>query len=134
MPRTALCLLIAAAFFAAALTPSLMPRDPVVQGVLARSVAVIGYGIGHLLRWMWLLLDIPQPFNAWHTRLQSAACGLALLIVAAALWKFADWQNATRTVMDLPPVPTAHRGEAVHEDPLCPEGDLYRVVIGILGE
>lgn len=83
-----------------------MPRDPVVQGVLAGSVAVIGYGIGHLLRWMWLLLDIPQPFHAWYTRLQSAACGLALLIVAAALWKFADWQNATRTVMDLPPVPT----------------------------
>lgn len=108
LPRTALCLLIAAAFFAASLTPSLMPRGPVVQGALAGSVAIIGYGIGHLLRWIWLFLGIPQPFKAWHSRLQLAACALAILFVVAALWKSADWQNATRTVMDLPPVPTAH--------------------------
>ena len=74
LPRTALCLLIAAAFFAASLTPSLMPRGPVVQGALAGSVAIIGYGIGHLLRWLWLFLDIPQPFKAWHSRFRLAAC------------------------------------------------------------
>ncbi len=107
MPGTSVCLLLAAAFFAASLTPSLMPRDPVVQGALAGAAAIIGYGLGHVLRWIWLFLDIPQPFKPWHTRLQLAACGLALLTVLAALWKSADWQNATRAAMDLPPVQTA---------------------------
>lgn len=108
MPLSALCLLTTAAFFAASLTPSLMPRSPVVQGALAGSVAIIGYGAGYLLQWLWLFLGIPKPLKEWHSRLRLAGCGLALCIVLAALWKSADWQNATRAVMALPPVSTAH--------------------------
>ena len=107
-PRAALSWLFAAIFFGAALTPSLMPRDPIVQGFLAGSTAMIGYGLGHLFRVAWELLEVPHPFPRWRSQIHQATYGCAGLIALACLWRAAAWQNLTREVMELPPVATAH--------------------------
>ena len=52
-------LLLGPLFLAAALTPSLMPRAPVVQGLLGGFALSAGYGIGVLLRAIWLGLHLP---------------------------------------------------------------------------
>ena len=46
-------LVVGALFFAAALTPSLIPRSPLLQGVLSGVCFAIGYGLGVLAAWLW---------------------------------------------------------------------------------
>ena len=45
-------LFLGALFFAAALTPTLVPRSYVTQGALAGACFAIGYGAGVLWRWL----------------------------------------------------------------------------------
>ena len=58
---SAVGLVLAAAFFTASLTPSLMPRDAVAQGVLGGIVAAIGHELGGILVWIWGFLGLPMP-------------------------------------------------------------------------
>ena len=101
-------LILAAAFFAASLTPSLIPRDPVMQGVLGGVVAAIGHELGVALGWLWRFLQLPRiPLGGFRIQL-GAATVLALGLSVFGLWHAADWQNATRAVMGLAPVDTSH--------------------------
>ncbi|EBW2250153.1 hypothetical protein C9R18_26290, partial [Salmonella enterica subsp. enterica serovar Enteritidis] len=46
-------------FFAASLTPSLIPRTYLTQGALSGICLAAGYGIGVLWRWVWIFLGLP---------------------------------------------------------------------------
>lgn len=96
-------LLLGALCFAAALTPSLIPRAGLVQGLLAGASFVAGYGVavaGHLL---WHLLELPQWRGPRAWRLAGV---VALAVMIRALWRAAEWQDMLRAAMDLPPVET----------------------------
>ncbi len=101
-------LLFAAAFFAASLTPSLVPRTPVTQGGLAGVSALAGYGVGALLHFLWRLMLLPVTTG------RAAGWGrvfLGLFALALAIWALtnaAAWQDATRRVMELDPVDGSH--------------------------
>ncbi|WP_232829500.1 alpha/beta-hydrolase family protein [Tropicimonas sp. IMCC34043] len=98
---------MAALCFGATLTPSMLPRDPVIQGALGGAVAVIGYWVATYVWWLWRFLELPMP-DARHSRsLRLVSVGVALLISMAFLWKAADWQNVTRAVMHLDAVETS---------------------------
>lgn len=102
-------ILLAALLFAASLTPSLVPRPPVMQGVLSGVVAAIGYMLGSFLVWLWKIMLLPGPGNhRTRARARLVAYVLAVGIAVYALTFAADWQNATRLVMGLAPVDTAH--------------------------
>src|SRR5947209_5361484 len=53
-------LALGALFFAAALTPTLVPRSYLIQGVLAGTCFAIGYELGILWRWLWRYLELPE--------------------------------------------------------------------------
>lgn len=53
-------LLVGLVFFSATLTPSLLPRIPLVQGVLSGLVFAVGYGVGELSHWLWRFLEIRE--------------------------------------------------------------------------
>ncbi len=101
-------LCLAALFFGASLTPSLLPRDPVMQGVLGGLVAGIGHEVGVAMAWGWRFLGIPVLSSTRHLLLTALAGLFALVVSIWCLWHAADWQNATRVVMHLPPVDTSH--------------------------
>lgn len=95
-------------FFAAALTPTLVPRSYLAQGALAGACFAIGYAAGNLLRWLWHYLELPEPparvklvANTWITI-------TSLLVVLVFLWQAAEWQNSIRAVMNMNPVESAH--------------------------
>jgi uncharacterized membrane protein len=101
-------LLLGALFFAASLTPSLIPRTYLLQGVLGGVCFALGYGFGVLLLWTWEFLELPIPSRRTRRIATWAASAIAIVVVAAFLWRAADWQNSIRGRMGMPPVDTAH--------------------------
>jgi uncharacterized membrane protein len=101
-------LLLGTLFFAAALTPTLLPRNFVTQGVLSGLSLAAGYGIGVFGRWLWAYVELPKPRGRllWLAKL-AAAIGCAIVAVIY-LWRAAQWQNSIRELMQLDPVDTAH--------------------------
>ncbi len=101
-------LMLGALFFAAALTPTLVPRSYLTQGALAGACFAIGYLAGNLWRWLWHYLELPEP----SARLRSGANALVaagcLIVVIIYLWRAAEWQNSIRAAMKMAPVETAH--------------------------
>ena len=57
------CLLLGLLFFAASLTPSLIPRGPAVQGVLGGLVTAIGYLIAHVVALIWQAAELPRLYG-----------------------------------------------------------------------
>ena len=52
-------LVIGVLFFAVSLTPSLIPRPYMLQGVLSGCSLAAGYGLGVFGRWLWHYLELP---------------------------------------------------------------------------
>jgi uncharacterized membrane protein len=95
------CFLLGLLFFAASLTPSLIPRGPAVQGILGGLVMAIGYLIGQIVALLWRAADLPQlsgrPANVLTTV-------IALPLVAFFLWVLGSslrWQNDIRGKMGM---------------------------------
>jgi uncharacterized membrane protein len=101
-------ILLAAMFFSASLTPSLIPRDPLLQGVLGGAVGAIGFEIGRALRWLWTFMELPKAGPGWQRRMRLTGFGVAAAIAAFGLYRAADWQNATRAVFGMEPVESSH--------------------------
>lgn len=102
-------LVLGALFFMASLTPSLMPRDPVMQGVLGGAVAAIGYQLAFGLLRLWRYLMIPEPGARANTTVALTEVGIALVIILLGLWLSHGWQDETRRVVGLEPVAVSHR-------------------------
>lgn len=100
-------LLVATLFFAASLTPSLLPRTWAMQGVLSGVSLAAGYGLGVLGRATWRYLELPAPGPRVHERLVLVAATVSVAIALRFLRKAADWQNSIRVLMELEPVDSA---------------------------
>jgi len=97
-------LLVGSGFFTLSLTPSLLPRTEIVQGVLSGCCFAVGYGIGNLAHWLWNYLGLRVPPGR-VTRVMGMAValiGLGLLLLALSYAN--SWQNSVRAVMHMQPV------------------------------
>jgi len=95
-------------FFAAALTPSLIPRTHIMQGILGGVAFGAGYGIGVLWRWLWHYLELPEPRDRLRSQVNLAVGIICLTVAVVALYFAASWQNSVRAVMNMEPVPSAY--------------------------
>ncbi|MCP3390984.1 alpha/beta-hydrolase family protein [Bradyrhizobium sp. CCGB12] len=100
--------MLGALFFAAALTPTLIPRSYLTQGVLAGGCLAIGYFAGILWRRLWHYLELPEPSARARSIANALVAAVCLLVVIGFLWRTTDWQNSIRAVMKMAPVETAH--------------------------
>src|SRR5215831_10467166 len=101
-------LLLGTLFFAVSLTPTLLPRSFVTQGVLAGCSLAAGYGIGVFDRWLWAYMELPQPKGRLLRVAKLAAATGCAVVAVIFLWQAAQWQNSIRELMELEPVDTAH--------------------------
>ncbi|MFN4192613.1 MAG: alpha/beta hydrolase [Tabrizicola sp.] len=100
--------LVAGAILAClSLTPSMVPRQPQLQGVLSGVVFAFGYGVWSVLRgvisWLW------AGRSAWAISPWIARAALAASVVGTiwCLWRSVVWQNSIRSLWSLPDVETA---------------------------
>lgn len=104
---SAVALVLAVSFFGAALTPSLMPRDPLVQAALCGVAAVLGYESVLLARALWRYLELPEFGGRLAAWWNWAALASSLAIIAFSLTKAASWQDATRAAVGMMPLESA---------------------------
>ncbi|MDY0885722.1 alpha/beta hydrolase [Dongia soli] len=97
-------LLLGSLFFAASLTPTLVPRTFLTQGVLSGFSFAAGYGIGVLGNWLWTYLEVPRPQGRILRNVTLAAAIVCAIIVIAFFWRWTQWQNSIRQIMELEPL------------------------------
>ena len=94
--------------FVLALTPSLLPRPWLFEGLVAGFGALIGYGIGVLVAWAvrrisrWRL-----PARAMHVAWWVVAVAAPLAVVVGLI-AARSWQNQVRVLVDEAPNPDGH--------------------------
>lgn len=96
-------LMIGTAFFAMSLTPSLLPRSELVQGVISGLSMAAGYGVGVLCNAFWAYFHLPVPRLRTQYLLQLGAWAFSLLLALIFLWQAAGWQDRLRSLMGLEP-------------------------------
>jgi uncharacterized membrane protein len=101
-------LLLGTLFFAAALTPTLLPRNFVTQGVLSGLSLAAGYGIGVFGHWLWTYMELLQPKDRLLRIAKLVAAIGCTVVVVVFLWRSAQWQNSIRELMQLEPVDSAY--------------------------
>ena len=84
------------------MTPSLLPRGPLFQGLVSGGAGATGYGIGVFAVWLVRYMrskdsSPPAPRWAWLTLVVVGAVGMVLMII----W-FHVWQDDVRDLMGVP--------------------------------
>src|SRR5690625_5715552 len=95
-------LTIAIIFGAVSFTPSLLPREPALQGLIAGLTAVTGYLVGVILHWLF------RQFTSWEPppRIQKIAwiiliCSGIIAGILMLLWG-TIWQRELHISMEMP--------------------------------
>jgi uncharacterized membrane protein len=109
LPRPSrFALIVGLLFVAASLTPSLVPRAPLLQGVLGGVVMALGYLSGRIIELIWNFAAMPEP-KGDAKDVTLAILGLAVLgLLVWALFYSLTWQNDLRGRMGLEPADTGH--------------------------
>ncbi|MEU6828628.1 alpha/beta hydrolase [Nocardia beijingensis] len=99
-------LVVATVFFALSVTPSLLPRDWLFQGLISGINAAIGYGAGCLLEWLFRLwvrprLKIAPPPTWARYAIKSAVLLTAAMSAALMLVQSARWQREITALMGM---------------------------------
>jgi uncharacterized membrane protein len=95
-------------FFAASLTPTLIPRSWLVQGILGGIVLGLGYLIGRFIVSMWRLMEIPEPTGKVVVIARLVVGIPVAIIVMLCLFQARDWQNSIRERMEMDLVDSAN--------------------------
>lgn len=92
--------LLALVFFAASLTPSLMPRSWLIQGLLSGTCAAVGYMIGVFIGWLWRYLELPW-LKKYVLLERAVTLAAAIVLSAVFLWQSVGWQNSIRELWNM---------------------------------
>ncbi|MFE3545983.1 alpha/beta hydrolase [Nocardia sp. NPDC059177] len=99
-------LVLATLFFALSVTPSLVPRDWLFQGLISGINAAIGYGLGCVLEWIfrrWVRARIPLPSPSDRLRylIKATVLVVCALVAALMLIQSARWQREITSLMGM---------------------------------
>ncbi len=86
--------------FWASLTPSLLPRSPVYQGVVAAAAGLLGYGVGSLLG--WIVRSCGGRLRGHARQRAWLVVGIAALVgTVVMLTAYLRWENQLRDLVGL---------------------------------
>jgi len=93
-------LFVAIIFMTYSLTPSLLPRSPIYQGLLSGVVFAIGYGIGVFLLYIWHYLELPAIKKSWRKNVHIGFAVIAIGAIVYTMSNWVKWQNSILEVMN----------------------------------
>lgn len=102
----------AALFFAWSVTPSLLPRDWLFQGLVSGISSAAGYGVGTAFAWLFRRY-VPPRYSGWRPSHTALIAVKALVVIAAAvtgvvmLSLAAGWQRELAEAMGMAPTTTS---------------------------
>ncbi|WP_414122106.1 alpha/beta hydrolase [Corynebacterium nuruki] len=96
--------IVAAVLLFLSMTPSLLPRGPLFQGVVSGAAAASGYMIGVFLSWLWRYMLSRDLSESKRGRTLSGRWWIPLGVVVAVgtgvmLWRFRLWQDEVRDLV-----------------------------------
>ena len=97
------------AFFCVSLTPSLLPRDYVVQGVLSGTVFTAGYCIGWSGHLVWRFMELREGTGSLS---RVATLMTVVTLTLASIYNLSQmttWQNSIRLRMEMGPIETSYQ-------------------------
>ncbi|MCG5494967.1 MULTISPECIES: alpha/beta hydrolase [Ectothiorhodospira] len=94
-------LLVGTLFFAFSLTPSLVPRPFLVQGLISGLSFTAGYAVGFFGRWLWSYVELPVPGPRVDWVIKILATVICSVVAVTFLWQAGEWQNALRALMEM---------------------------------
>lgn len=100
-------MVLATVLAALSLTPSLLPRGPLFQGIVTGGSAALGYGVGVFAA--WLARFMVSRTDPWPPRPRSWWVGLGVATLAMQTGMtigFAVWQRELRGMMDVELLPS----------------------------
>ncbi|MCH8559040.1 MAG: alpha/beta-hydrolase family protein [Balneolia bacterium] len=92
-------------FFALSMTPGLVPRTDVFQGIVSGLSFAAGYGIGVLAIWIWMYLGLPKMTAKIRKYAQIGAASVCVITGIIFLRQANGWQNELRAIMEMEPAP-----------------------------
>ncbi len=95
-------------FFSASMTPSLIPRSAVVQGVLGGTVMAIGYLFAIIMIGTWRFIQLPNFTNELRKAITGFVFLVSFSIFLLALFNLRDSQNELRALMTMKPLEASH--------------------------
>jgi uncharacterized membrane protein len=101
MPLSSVGLMAGTLFLAASLTPSLLPRPYVVQGVLSGLSFAAGYGLGVAGLALWRYLQLPLTGSRFARLVRAVSVAICALFALGSFWQAARWQNSIRQLMGM---------------------------------
>lgn len=115
---------VAVLFFALSLLPSLLPRTPMLQGVVTGASSAVGYGVGVVLDWLWGYLSLPRfrPGSVSHRIVRALTIGGLAVLSGLTVWQKVGWQNDIRMLFGMDPITPVGWGVTI----------LVAVVTGVL--
>lgn len=101
-------LIVGTLFFAASVTPSLLPRKYLFQGLLSGFSIAAGYGLGVLVMLIYRYLELPE-FSRRERRMAKRVTGACVgVVLLTFIWRMTVWQNSIRELMEMPELETAY--------------------------
>ncbi len=101
-------LVFATLFFSASLSPSLLPRNYIVQGLLSGLALTVGYGMGVFFVWLCRYLELPNPGPKIERVAKKLTSVGVLLAAGLFLWRATVWQNSIRELMEMEPLKSTY--------------------------
>jgi uncharacterized membrane protein len=100
-PLSPFGLMLGAGAFVAALTPSMIPRPGVFQGLEAGIAFALLYGIGAGASALWAWLELPVAGDRHRRAFLAMSILLCLVLVGYGLARETGWQNDVRRAMGM---------------------------------
>ena len=101
-------LVVATLFFAVSVSPSLLPRPLVVQGILSGFAIALGYSLGVLLVLCYQFLEFPNASEKVQRIVRLSSTIVVAFVFVGFVWRMTYWQNSIRDRMEMPILETAY--------------------------